>query len=44
MRAQSVAPSQNRRIVAGLPFVLTGDQQRSLDEIRNDLAGPAPMR
>jgi len=29
--------------VAGLPFVLTGDQRRSLDEIRHDLAGPAPM-
>jgi ATP-dependent DNA helicase RecG len=29
--------------VAGLPFVLTGDQQRALDEIMHDLAGPAPM-
>lgn len=29
--------------VAGLPFVLTGDQQRALDEITRDLAGPAPM-
>jgi ATP-dependent DNA helicase RecG len=29
--------------VAGLPFVLTGDQQRALDEITHDLAGPAPM-
>ena len=29
--------------VAGLPFSLTGDQQRALDEITRDLAGPAPM-
>jgi ATP-dependent DNA helicase RecG len=29
--------------VAALPFVLTGDQQRALDEIMHDLAGPAPM-
>ncbi len=29
--------------VAGLPFALTGDQQRALAEITNDLAGPAPM-
>ena len=29
--------------VAGLPFELTGDQRRALDEITNDLAGPAPM-
>jgi ATP-dependent DNA helicase RecG len=29
--------------IAGLPFLLTGDQQRSLDEILHDLAGPAPM-
>jgi len=29
--------------VAQLPFELTGDQQRALDEITHDLAGPAPM-
>ena len=29
--------------VGGLPFVLTGAQQRALDEIMHDLAGPAPM-
>jgi ATP-dependent DNA helicase RecG len=29
--------------VAGLPFSLTGDQQRALDQIERDLAGPAPM-
>ncbi|MDP9333445.1 MAG: ATP-dependent DNA helicase RecG, partial [Actinomycetota bacterium] len=29
--------------VAGLPFELTGDQRRALDEITHDLAGPAPM-
>ena len=29
--------------VAGLPFTLTGDQQRALAEILHDLAGPAPM-
>ena len=29
--------------VAGLPFALTGDQQRALAEITHDLAGPAPM-
>ena len=29
--------------VAGLPFTLTGDQQRALAEITHDLAGPAPM-
>jgi ATP-dependent DNA helicase RecG len=27
----------------GLPFALTGDQQRAVDEIMRDLAGPAPM-
>jgi ATP-dependent DNA helicase RecG len=26
-----------------LPFVLTGDQRRALDDITRDLAGPAPM-
>ena len=29
--------------VARLPFALTGDQQRALADIRNDLAGAAPM-
>ena len=29
--------------VEQLPFSLTGDQQRALDEIMRDLAGPAPM-
>ena len=29
--------------VARLPFELTGDQRRALDEITHDLAGPAPM-
>ena len=29
--------------VAGLPFALTGDQQRALAEITHDLGGPAPM-
>jgi len=28
---------------AGLPFRLTGDQQRAIDEIFRDLAAPAPM-
>jgi ATP-dependent DNA helicase RecG len=28
---------------AGLPFGLTGDQQRAIDEIFRDLAAPAPM-
>ncbi len=28
---------------AGLPFGLTGDQQRAIDEILRDLAAPAPM-
>jgi ATP-dependent DNA helicase RecG len=28
---------------AGLPFALTGDQRRALDEIFRDLAAPAPM-
>jgi ATP-dependent DNA helicase RecG len=28
---------------AGLPFVLTGDQRRAVDEILRDLAAPAPM-
>jgi len=27
----------------GLPFALTGDQQRAIDEIFRDLAAPAPM-
>jgi ATP-dependent DNA helicase RecG len=27
----------------GLPFALTGDQQRAIDEILRDLAAPAPM-
>src|SRR4051812_27198808 len=31
------------RFVTQLPFRLTGDQQRALDEIMHDLAGPAPM-
>src|SRR5262249_37709385 len=29
--------------VAGLPFALTGDQRRALDDILRDLARPAPM-
>jgi ATP-dependent DNA helicase RecG len=29
--------------VARLPFPLTGDQRRAIDEITHDMAGPAPM-
>jgi ATP-dependent DNA helicase RecG len=29
--------------IDALPFPLTGDQARTIDEIRHDLAGPAPM-
>jgi ATP-dependent DNA helicase RecG len=32
-----------RAFHAKLPFELTGDQQRAIDEIARDLAGPAPM-
>ncbi|MDB6133860.1 MAG: recG [Verrucomicrobiales bacterium] len=32
-----------RRWLESLPFALTGAQQRSIDEIRGDLARPAPM-
>ncbi len=31
------------RFLAALPFALTGDQQRAIDEITADLAAPAPM-
>ena len=31
------------RFHEGLPFPLTGDQRRAIDEIRRDLASPAPM-
>ena len=32
-----------RAFVANLPFPLTGDQQRTIDEITADMASPAPM-
>jgi ATP-dependent DNA helicase RecG len=32
-----------RAFHAKLPFELTGDQQRAIDDIARDLAGPAPM-
>jgi ATP-dependent DNA helicase RecG len=32
-----------RAFVEGLPFPLTGDQRRAIDEITRDMAGPAPM-
>jgi ATP-dependent DNA helicase RecG len=32
-----------REFLAQLPFALTGDQQRAIDEITRDLADPAPM-
>jgi len=31
------------QFVAGLPFPLTGDQQRTIAEIAHDMASPAPM-
>jgi ATP-dependent DNA helicase RecG len=30
--------------LASLPFALTGDQRRAIEEIDNDLAGPEPMQ
>jgi ATP-dependent DNA helicase RecG len=32
-----------RQFIDGLPFGLTGDQERAIEEIRRDLASPAPM-
>jgi ATP-dependent DNA helicase RecG len=31
------------RFLASLPFDLTGDQRRTIDELRRDLAAPSPM-
>ncbi len=33
-----------RKLMEGLPFVLTGAQKRVLDEIKKDMAGSHPMR
>jgi len=32
-----------RQFIESLPFGLTGDQERAIEEIRRDLASPAPM-
>ncbi len=37
------APTLADRFLAGLPFTPTGAQQRAIDAIRHDLAGPLPM-
>ena len=42
--AISVAPDVLRDVVAALPFTLTDDQARSVDEIAVDLAALVPMR
>ncbi len=38
-----IAGSLLGRFIASLPFPLTTDQQRAIDEIARDMAGPAPM-
>ena len=37
------APEAAERFVAGLPFPLTGDQRRAIDEVSRDLAMPQAM-
>lgn len=49
LRARARAPrcaerNRSRRIVADLPFKLTGDQQRVLGQLAEDLSQPLPMR
>ena len=46
LRAASVAidASELQRLLAALPFTLTGDQRRAVDEIVADLASERPMR
>ncbi len=42
--AMRSAGNLSRRLLASLPFSLTGAQSRALDEIRADLARPHPMQ
>jgi len=46
LRAASVAidASELQRLLAAVPFTLTGDQRRAVDEIVADLASERPMR
>ena len=46
LRAARVAidPSELSRLLAALPFTLTGDQRRAVDEVVEDLASERPMR
>ena len=39
-----VDPEELERLTAALPFILTGDQRRAVDEIVADLASDRPMR
>ena len=39
----SVPSKEEKALIASLPFSLTGDQIRSLEEIRRDLDSPSPM-
>jgi ATP-dependent DNA helicase RecG len=40
----AVTPGERDEIVAALPFELTGDQRRAVDEVVADLAADRPMR
>jgi ATP-dependent DNA helicase RecG len=40
----TVEPGERDRLVAALPFTLTGDQLRAVDEVIGDLASERPMR
>jgi len=46
LRAARVAiePAELSRLLAALPFTLTGDQRRAVDEVLEDLASERPMR
>jgi ATP-dependent DNA helicase RecG len=39
-----IDPDELERVLAALPFTLTADQRRAVDEIVVDLASPRPMR
>ena len=39
-----IEPSELSRLLAALPFTLTGDQRRAVDEVVEDLASERPMR